>query len=91
MNYRIQLKINAGNREEFINITRRMVNDREFYNAGLKISQQLLTLFDKDIIREKLIRVYYNLLGNWQSTRNDHSFSELEVSVKTVSLSEKGF
>ena len=60
--------LKAGSTEEFIVLTKRMINDREFYETGLKISEQLLTQFDKEIIREKLIAVYKSLLNNWQSS-----------------------
>jgi hypothetical protein len=45
-----------------------MIEDKDFYNEGLKISQQLLVQFDKEIIREKLINVYRSLLNNWESS-----------------------
>jgi 1,2-diacylglycerol-3-alpha-glucose alpha-1,2-galactosyltransferase len=60
--------LKARNREEFISLTRRMINDRQFYDEGLKISEQLLIQFDKEIIREKLIAVYMSLLNNWESS-----------------------
>jgi 1,2-diacylglycerol-3-alpha-glucose alpha-1,2-galactosyltransferase len=60
--------IKAAGTEEFISLTRRMIEDKEFYNEGLKISQELLIQFDKDIIREKLINVYMSLLNNWESS-----------------------
>jgi 1,2-diacylglycerol-3-alpha-glucose alpha-1,2-galactosyltransferase len=60
--------IKAAGTEEFISLTRRMIEDKEFYNEGLKISQELLIQFDKDIIREKLINVYKSLLNNWESS-----------------------
>lgn len=60
--------IKAGSLEEFISLTQRMTREKEFYNEGLKISQQLLIQFDKDIIREKLIHVYKSLLNNWESS-----------------------
>lgn len=54
--------------EEFISLTERMITDEQFYNDGLKISEQLLMQFNKEIIREKLITVYQSLLNNWQSS-----------------------
>ncbi len=60
--------IKAGSLDEFISLTRRMIDDKEFYNEGLKISHQLLVQFDKDIIRGKLINVYRSLLNNWESS-----------------------
>jgi 1,2-diacylglycerol-3-alpha-glucose alpha-1,2-galactosyltransferase len=60
--------LKATSTEEFIALTKRMINDQEFYDEGLKISEQLLIQFDKDIIREKLIAVYQSLLNNWQSS-----------------------
>jgi len=56
--------ISAGSIEEFITLTKRMIIDRQFYNEGLKISEQLLRQFDKDIIRKKLINIYQSLLNN---------------------------
>lgn len=70
--------IKAADKTEFINITRRMISDKIYYREGLMISEQLLKQFDKDIIREKLIRVYSTLLNNWESSEKDISFSELE-------------
>jgi 1,2-diacylglycerol-3-alpha-glucose alpha-1,2-galactosyltransferase len=60
--------LKASNKEEFISLTERMITDEQFYNDGLKISEQLLMQFDKEIIREKLITVYQSLLNNWQSS-----------------------
>ena len=56
--------LKASDKKEFISMTKRMIHDREFYNEGLNISQQLLIQFDKDIIRKKLINVYQSLLNN---------------------------
>jgi 1,2-diacylglycerol-3-alpha-glucose alpha-1,2-galactosyltransferase len=56
--------IKAGSIEEFITLTKRMIDDSQFYNEGLKISEQLLMQFDKDIIRKKLINMYQSLLSN---------------------------
>ena len=56
--------ISAGGIEEFITLTKRMIEDNQFYNEGLKISEQLLSQFDKDIIRKKLISIYQSLLCN---------------------------
>jgi 1,2-diacylglycerol-3-alpha-glucose alpha-1,2-galactosyltransferase len=56
--------LKAGNKEDFINFTKKMILDKQFYNDGLKISEQLLRQFDKDIIRKKLIDIYKSLLDN---------------------------
>ena len=55
--------IKAGSKEEFITLTRRMIDDGQFYKEGLKISEQLLGQFDKEIIRKKLINIYQSLLN----------------------------
>lgn len=60
--------LKAGTTSGFISLTRRMINDRQYYDEGLKISEQLLIQFDKEIIREKLIAVYKSLLNDWQSS-----------------------
>jgi hypothetical protein len=45
-----------------------MISDREYFEEGLRISEQLLIQFDKEIIREKLIDVYKSLMNNWESS-----------------------
>ena len=59
--------IKAGSTEEFIALTKRMANDTDFYNEGLRLSEELIIQFDKDIIREKLISVYRSLLNKRES------------------------
>ena len=58
--------LKAGSTEEFIAMTRKMIEDKQYYDYGLQLSDQLITQFDKDLIREKLINVYKSLLNNWQ-------------------------
>ena len=60
--------LKAGSREEFISLTKRMIADEEFYNDGLRISEELLVQFDKDIIRKKLIEIYRELLSSKSSS-----------------------
>jgi 1,2-diacylglycerol-3-alpha-glucose alpha-1,2-galactosyltransferase len=71
--------IKACDTEEFIELTKRMISDRDFYNEGLLISEQLLRQFDKKIIRAKLISVYESLLSNWESSVIGLSMSEFEI------------
>ena len=56
--------LKARDNNEFINLTKRMMHDKDFYNEGLKISEQLIKQFDKNDIRGKLINLYETLLGN---------------------------
>jgi 1,2-diacylglycerol-3-alpha-glucose alpha-1,2-galactosyltransferase len=55
--------LKATDNEGFIALIRKMTYDEEFYAEGLKISEQLITQFDKDAIRNKLIGVYKSLLS----------------------------
>jgi 1,2-diacylglycerol-3-alpha-glucose alpha-1,2-galactosyltransferase len=54
--------LKANDNDEFIALTRKMMNDKEFYNEGVRISTQLLTQFEKETIREQLISLYRSLL-----------------------------
>ena len=56
--------LKARDNAEFINLTKRMIHDKDFYNEGLKISGQLIKQFDKNVIRGKLINLYETLIGN---------------------------
>jgi 1,2-diacylglycerol-3-alpha-glucose alpha-1,2-galactosyltransferase len=60
--------LKAGNTVEFISMTKKMISDKKFYNEGLRISEQLLVQFDKDVIRQKLLVVYKSLLNDWKSS-----------------------
>jgi 1,2-diacylglycerol-3-alpha-glucose alpha-1,2-galactosyltransferase len=55
--------LKARNNKEFIRLTRKMINDRQFYNDGIKISKRLVSQFDKESIREELLNVYQSLLN----------------------------
>jgi 1,2-diacylglycerol-3-alpha-glucose alpha-1,2-galactosyltransferase len=55
--------LKARNRNEFISLTKRMIHDKDFYNEGLKTSEQLLKQFDKNEIRKKLIGIYETLIS----------------------------
>jgi len=56
--------LKASDNAEFIRLTKRMMHDKEFYNEGLKISEQILMQFDENHIREELINLYRTLIGN---------------------------
>jgi 1,2-diacylglycerol-3-alpha-glucose alpha-1,2-galactosyltransferase len=56
--------LKAGDNAEFIRLTKRMIHDKEFYNEGLKISEQILLQFDENHIREELINLYRTLIVN---------------------------
>ncbi len=71
--------LKAKNKEEFIELTKKMISDKQFYNDGLKISEVLLPQFDKDLIRSKLISTYRYLLSNWQLKKSNTRYSVLGV------------
>lgn len=53
--------LSANNTEEFIELTKQLMTDKVFYRNGLTLSRQLITQFDKDRIREKLVSLYARL------------------------------
>ncbi len=57
--------LKAANKQEFIELTRKLIHDQLFYQEGLKISDELLTQFDKAAIREKLIVLYQSLIDTY--------------------------
>jgi 1,2-diacylglycerol-3-alpha-glucose alpha-1,2-galactosyltransferase len=56
--------LKASNTLEFIELTKKMINDKEFYYEGLKISEEVLKQFDEELIRKKLIDTYQSLLNH---------------------------
>jgi 1,2-diacylglycerol-3-alpha-glucose alpha-1,2-galactosyltransferase len=55
---------------EFIEITRRMIFDKDFYEEGKEMSRQLIIQFDKEAIRRKLLDLYSYLL-DYSGTSSD--------------------
>lgn len=53
----------AKDKNEFIYLTRRMINDKDFYNEGLRISEGILPQFDKNKIREEFVNLYRSLIN----------------------------
>jgi 1,2-diacylglycerol-3-alpha-glucose alpha-1,2-galactosyltransferase len=56
--------IKAASTEEFIGLTRRMAGDPDFFQSGKEMSARLITQFDRDHIREELIKIYHSLETN---------------------------
>jgi 1,2-diacylglycerol-3-alpha-glucose alpha-1,2-galactosyltransferase len=56
--------LKASNTVEFIELTKKMINNIEFYKEGLIISEQILKQFEEELIRKKLIDTYQSLLNN---------------------------
>lgn len=56
--------LKANTTSEFIELTRRLMHDKSFYEQSLKISEEMIMQFDKKIIREKLIQLYQELSYN---------------------------
>jgi len=53
--------LRAGSTEEFIELTQRMAGEPDFLQSGKEMSARLVPQFEKDQIREELIRIYHSL------------------------------
>ena len=56
--------LKANTTPEFIDLTKRLIHDKSFYEQGLRISEELIMQFDKNKIREKLMHLYHELNDN---------------------------
>mgnify|MGYP001765565820 CR=1 FL=1 len=54
--------LKAGNTREFIDMTSEMLSNAGYYSRGKEISARLITQFDKDEIRKRLISLYESLM-----------------------------
>jgi 1,2-diacylglycerol-3-alpha-glucose alpha-1,2-galactosyltransferase len=54
----------ADSTAEFIELTGRLASDESFYQMGRALSLQLISQFDKNNIRDKLMQVYQSLVLN---------------------------
>ncbi|MFZ4581829.1 MAG: glycosyltransferase family 4 protein [Paludibacter sp.] len=53
--------LSATSTVQFIEITKKLMKDKMFYRNGAMLSKQLITQFDKNRIREKLLSLYSRL------------------------------
>jgi len=56
--------LKAGSTEEFIRLTRRLMQDRSFYTKAKSKSEKLVQQFNKDTIRKELMNLYHSLIIN---------------------------
>jgi 1,2-diacylglycerol-3-alpha-glucose alpha-1,2-galactosyltransferase len=56
--------LKAKTTPEFIEITKKLIYDKSFYEQGLKISEELIMQFDKNRVRTQLINLYQELYKN---------------------------
>ena len=56
--------LKAGNNSEFIALTKRLLNNKEYYSEALLISENLIKQFDKETIRIQLLLVYNQLFSD---------------------------
>ncbi len=54
--------LKAGSTQEFIEMTSLMISNDEYYSRGKEISARLITQFDKNEIRMRLISLYKSLM-----------------------------
>ena len=54
----------GDNNEQFVELVNKLMNDKEEYKKGLKMSEELISQFDSKEIRKKLIAVYRDLYNN---------------------------
>ena len=56
--------LHADNNEQFVNGIKKLMNNKEDYERGIEISNQLVSQFDKNKIRSQLIDIYETLNKN---------------------------
>lgn len=54
--------LSAKNTDGFIELTRRLIDDKEFYLKGTELSEKLIKQFDKNKIRAQLVQLYKNIV-----------------------------
>ena len=56
--------LKAKTTEDFIQITRKLLNEPLFYTQGLKLSAELIKQFDQEKIRQQLIDLYRSMVSS---------------------------
>lgn len=60
---------NGNSHDDFAKWITKLTSDSAFYGQGLAVSQQLITQFEKENIRKKLISLYKDLIERAQTSR----------------------
>jgi 1,2-diacylglycerol-3-alpha-glucose alpha-1,2-galactosyltransferase len=74
--------LKSKNNSEFINEISKMKSDKNYYERGVEISQQLITQFDKNIIRAQLMGIYDEL--NINSIKKKEAVAKKTKSKKFI-------
>ena len=80
--------LKADNNEEFINAITTIQYDKSAYQEGLGISKNLISQFDKNVIRGQLIRLY-KMLNNNPLGLKDGEFEQAEFLNNEAVMEEK--
>jgi len=75
----------ANTNEQFIDWVNQLMTNENTYSQGVKISQQLITQFEKENIREQLMRLYKNVNEQSQARKNQRSIFNSKQKMATVS------
>ncbi|HEY5826621.1 MAG TPA: glycosyltransferase [Cyclobacteriaceae bacterium] len=75
----------ASTNEHFVDWVNRLMKDENAYSQGLKISQQLITQFEKENIREQLMRLYKNVNEQSQTRNNQRGIFNSKQKMATAS------
>lgn len=76
--------LKASDNKEFTQIVQRLIHDKKFYLEATDISNQLITQFDKEIVRQKLIALYYELTNNSMAHKKKRDSERIRVSKEKV-------
>ena len=68
--------LKASNNQEFISLINELYLDKNKYQEAQQISFNLISQFDKNVIRKELIKLYTNLLEQDQFKTKDINFSQ---------------
>ncbi|MBL0300090.1 MAG: glycosyltransferase family 4 protein [Cytophagaceae bacterium] len=68
--------LKARTNEEFSLILKMLCSDAEFYKIGTSISSKLIKQFDKDFIREKLLKLYTEVYSGVYARKSRSSFAK---------------
>lgn len=60
--------LRANNTQEFINLTKQLIEDETFYFTSLYLSEQLVAQFEEQAIRESLINLYHQMMQRAETT-----------------------
>jgi 1,2-diacylglycerol-3-alpha-glucose alpha-1,2-galactosyltransferase len=79
--------LKANDNDGFTQILKQLMMDKKFYLGATDISNQLIKQFDKEMVREKLISLYFELTNNSVNYKKSRELEKVKIPKEKILVS----